>query len=360
MSTTSPLPPGVPPQTPPPPREAKGVAFYVAIFLGLLLVVSAGLNVLLLLFSASALLGSGGMAGGENLDEVHVAGPSGAHVRVLQIPVHGAISQAQNPLLGAKGGMVGRIEQQLKSAADDESIRGILLDIDSPGGGVTDSDEIHSAILRFKKEHPRVRVVALFGDMAASGGYYVAAAAERIVARPTTITGSIGVIMSGYNFAEAAKKLGVEGVTIKSERTPFKDILSPMRPMRDDERALLTGIVDELFDRFVDVVDQGRPDLTREQVLAVATGAIYTARQAVQNGLVDEIGDRESVLRWFERELGGDVALVELRQRPGLFDLLTNPGLGSRADGGGLDAAARELMTELSGPRFLYFWQGGR
>lgn len=356
------LPPGVPPQPPrPAPREARGVAFFVAIFLGILLIASAGLNLVLVLLSLGSLAGGGlGGVGDANFDEVHVAGPRNAADKVLRIPIHGAISQESNPLLGASGGMVTRVERALRDAAEDDDIRGILLDIDSPGGGVTDSDRIYAAIRRFRDENPRKRVAALFGDMAASGGYYVAAAAQRIYARRTTITGSIGVIMSGYNYAEAAKTLGIETVTIKSDRTPFKDILSPSRPMRDEERAMLTRIVDELFDQFVDVVAEGR-SMERGEVLAVATGAIYTTSQAIANGLVDAEGDREAVLDWFESELGNEVALVEHRRILGLADIL----FGATAAGAptappSLEQAAGRLLSGLSGPRFLYYWQGGR
>lgn len=353
------LPPGVPPQAAmhpsQTPREARGVSFFVAIFLGMLLVVSAGLNVLLFLLSLGSFAGSG-LGGSGYFDEVHVAGERGARTRVLQISIHGAIAESVNPMLGSRGGVVSTTAQMLRLAAEDEDIKGVVLDIDSPGGGVTDSDEIYSEIRRFRRDHPDKKVVALFGDMAASGGYYVAAAAERIVARPTTITGSIGVIMSGYNFAKAANDFGVESVTIKSDRTPFKDILSPMRPMRADERALLTTIVDELYDRFVTVVDDGRAMLDRDDVLEVANGAIYSASQALANGLIDEIGDRESVLRWFEQEIDGEIAIVEFRRQVGLADLL----FGARTETPGIEQTAGQLLTGLSGPRFLYFWEGGR
>jgi protease-4 len=211
-------------------------------------------------------------------------------------------------------------------------------------------------VRRFRREHPDTPVLALFGDVAASGGYYVGAAAQRIIARRTTITGSIGVIMSAWNFAIAAKDVGVEQIVIKSDRTPYKDLLSPTRPMRDDERAMLTVIVDELFDQFVDVVDEGRDTLDRSQVLALATGAIYTGKQAVANGLVDELGDHETAVAWFSQRLGKPVTIVEQRRRPGLTDLL----FGARAPRGALDSTLATLLVGSTGPRLLYFWQGGR
>ena len=364
-----PPPPGVPPQTPTwnaprgyptaaaPARESRGVAFFVAIFLGILLVASAGLNVLLLLLSIGSIAGAGGVASDDGglYDEVHVAGERTSPTKVLQVPIHGAIAESQSALMGASGGSVTQVRRALRYA-ESEKVAGLLLHVDSPGGGVSDSDEIYRMLLAFRREHPDVPIVALFGDMAASGGYYVAAAAERIVAHRTTITGSIGVIMNAWNFAEAAKKVGVDQVVIKSDRTPFKDILSPMRPMRDDERRMLTGIVDELYDQFVSIVDEGRPAMDRAQVQAVATGAIYTATQALANGLVDEIGDQSTVIDWFEKKLGKSVNLVERRRRAGLGDLL----FGASAAPLSLEQSLGTMLTSSTGPRFLYFWQGGR
>ena len=361
-------PPGVPPQAPraaapwpssaPAPRESRGVSFFVAIFLGILLVASAGLNVLLLLVSVGSLAGAG--LGGADLadapfDEVHLAGERGARKKVLQVPIRGAIAEAGSALLGGVGGTVTQVRRALRRAADD-SVHGVLLSIDSPGGGVTDSDEIYELVRAFRRAHPQKPVVALFEDMAASGGYYVGVAAERIFARRTTITGSIGVIMSSWNFAEAAKRFGIDQIAIRSERTPMKDILSPTRPMRDDERALLTGIVDELYDQFVSVVDEGREQLDRAQVLALATGAIYTAKQALASGLIDAIGDQDAVVQWFEQKLGQPVALVEHRRRAGLGELL----FGAKAPPPSFEQSIARLLHASSGPRFLYFWEGGR
>ncbi|MDP6928083.1 MAG: signal peptide peptidase SppA, partial [Planctomycetota bacterium] len=265
------------------------MSFYVAIFLGLLLLVSGGLNLLLLVFSA---IGSaaGGFGGGAIEDDggmyemIVVGGDPDADVSVMRIPVQGAIMEGASPLLGAPGGMVSQVKRGLRVAAQTRNVRGVLLDINSPGGGVTDSDEIHRLILKFKEEND-IEVLALFGDMAASGGYYIAAACDKIVARPTTITGSIGVIMSSYNYGDALRDLGIEPVVLKSPNTPFKDILSPTRTMEDEERQKLLAIIEEMYQRFVDIVDQGRPDLSRQEVQDLATGEIYSAMQAHRNGL---------------------------------------------------------------------------
>ncbi|MGB3965552.1 MAG: signal peptide peptidase SppA, partial [Planctomycetota bacterium] len=334
------------------------VAFFVAIFLGILLVASAGLNVLLLLVSVGSLAGAGLGADAEGVayDEVHVAGVRGGKDKVLQIGIRGAIAEDGNPVLGASGGSVSQVRRGLRAAGGDDDVLGVLLYIDSPGGGVTDSDQIWQLVRTFRKDHPNKRVLALFGDIAASGGYYVAAAAEHIIARRSTITGSIGVIMSAWNFAEAAKKLGVEQIAIKSERTPYKDMLSPTRALAPQEREMLTTIVDELLDQFVDVVDEGRPGLDRDGVLRAATGAVFTAKQALELGLVDAIGDHAEALAWFDQQLGKPVTIVEARRRPGLGDLL----FGAFGKGPGAEPSIATLLTRSTGPRFLYFWEGGR
>ena len=354
-------PPGVPPQQPqwpaPPAaaaRESRGVAFVVAIFLGILLLASAGLNVLLLLLSVGSLAG-GGFAdpGGSSYDEVFVAGERGGEHKVLQIAIRGAIAEGASPLMGAAGGTVSAVQRALRFARK-QDVEGVLLYIDSPGGGVTDSDRIYQMLRKFRDQNPDLPVAALYGDMCASGGYYVAVAAQHIISRRTSISGSIGVIMSAWNFTKLAEDLGVEQVAIKSGRTPYKDMLSPTRSITDDERAMLTSIVDELYDQFVAVVMEGR-GMDRASVERAANGGIYTATQARDLGLVDEIGNYDTALDWFEQQLGHDVTIVEQRRRPSFTDLL----FGATAPTAGGSAVDR-LLASSTGPRFLYYWQGGR
>ena len=351
-------PPGVPQQQPSvvggQPREPRGVAFFVAIFLGILLLVSAGLNVLLLLLSVGSLATSGLVdSGAGSFDEVYVAGARDGGRKVLQVAVRGAIAEGSSPLMGAAGGTVSAVRRALRHA-EREDVDGLLLYIDSPGGGVTDSDRIYQMLSEFRAEHPDMPVAALFGDMCASGGYYIAVAAQHVISRRTSISGSIGVIMSSWNFAELAKEHGVEQIAIKSARTPYKDMLSPTRAMTQDERAMLTGIVDELYDQFVAVVMEGR-GMDRAAVERAANGGIYTAEQARGLGLVDDIGDYGTAVAWFEQQLGKGVKVVEQRRQLGLADLL----LGATA-GQGAAPGVEQLLTATSGPRFLYFWQGGR
>ena len=168
----------------------------------------------------------------------------------------------------------------------------LLLRIDSPGGTVGDSQEIHAALLRLREQG--CRVVASFGNISASGGVYIGVAAEKIVANPGTITGSIGVILRGNDLSRVFEKIGIRFDTVKSG--PFKDILSPDRPLSDAERALLQELIDSSYGQFVGVVAQGR-NLELETVKRFADGRVFSGEQAQALGLVDELGDEDHARR---------------------------------------------------------------
>ncbi len=180
--------------------------------------------------------------------------------------------------------------KNLKEAKENKRVKGVLIRINSPGGTVGASQEINQAVRELSKEKP---VVASMGDLAASGGYYVACACDKIYANPGTLTGSIGVIMSGLNLKGLTEKLGIEPKIVKSG--PFKDITSMYRPMTEDERAILQGLIDDSYDQFVTAVAKGR-SMKKEDVKKLADGRIYTGRQALKNGLVDELGSYEDAL----------------------------------------------------------------
>ena len=164
----------------------------------------------------------------------------------------------------------------------------LLLRIDSPGGTVGDSQEIHSAILRLRDKG--CHVVASFGNISASGGVYIGVGAEKIVANPGTITGSIGVILRGNNLSKLLERIGIGFETVKSG--VYKDILSPDRPLTKEERDLLQSLIDSSYGQFVSAVAKGR-NLPEEKVKGFADGRVFTGDQAKQLGLVDEIGDEE-------------------------------------------------------------------
>jgi protease IV len=178
----------------------------------------------------------------------------------------------------------GEIIDQIKEFADSNGIRAVVLRIDTPGGSVAPSQEIYQAVreLRIKK-----KVVVSMGSVAASGGYLIAVAADRIVANPGTITGSISAVMHYANVEELLKKVGVRSSAIKSGK--FKDIGSPVREMTAEERSLIQGIVDDIYDQFVRTVSENRK-IPLAKIVRLADGRVFTGRQAKELGLIDDLG----------------------------------------------------------------------
>ncbi|HWP59068.1 MAG TPA: signal peptide peptidase SppA [Candidatus Acidoferrales bacterium] len=194
----------------------------------------------------------------------------------------------------------------LKRFGDSDDVKGVIVRIDSPGGGVVPTQEIYAEIERLKKKKP---VVASLGSVAASGGYYIASACTQIVASPGTLTGSIGVIMELGNIEELMKKIGVKGYAIKSG--PHKDIGSPLQPLSPEGRAILQSVVDSVHAQFVQAVAKGR-NLPEAKVRALADGRIYSGEQAKSIGLVDSLGGMEDAIQLLAKRVG-------LPEKPPLF-----------------------------------------
>lgn len=182
------------------------------------------------------------------------------------------------------------VVRQLVSFKKDDSIKAVILRVDSPGGAVAPSQEIHDEVIRVAAKKP---VVVSMASVAASGGYYVSIPAHRIVANPGTITGSIGVIMQFTNLEELYGKLGLKSLVVKSGE--HKDIASPFRPMTSEDRKILQGVIDDVYDQFVSAVAEGR-NLSVEKVRNLADGRIFTGRQAKEIGLVDELGGMQDAV----------------------------------------------------------------
>ncbi len=214
----------------------------------------------------------------------------GSDADIAVISVDGMITEGEDGGgFGGGGGATARsFIKSLKKIRKDGA-KALLIKINSPGGSAAASQAIYDEIQKLKKDKG-VKVVASMGDVAASGGYFIAAAADRIVAAPATLTGSIGVIMHLANYQGLMGKVGVQSVTIKAGR--LKDIASPDRPMTAEERQLLQGIVDDTYDQFLTSVAEGRK-MTKAQVKPLAEGRIYTGRQAFKVKLVDELGNAE-------------------------------------------------------------------
>jgi len=202
--------------------------------------------------------------------------------------------RGENPLnIGEKVGVIpiegiigdpGEIIDQINEFADSNGIRAVVLRIDTPGGSVAPSQEIYQAVRELRKKK---KVVVSMGSVAASGGYLIAVAADRIVANPGTITGSISAVMHYANVEELLKKVGVRSSVIKSGK--FKDIGSPVRKMTAEERSLIQGIVDDIYDQFVRTISENRK-IPLSRIVQLADGRVFTGRQAKELGLIDDLG----------------------------------------------------------------------
>ena len=209
--------------------------------------------------------------------------------------------------------------EELDDFAKNPSIKAILLRINSPGGGVVPSQEIYEKVRKIRDRGKKV--VVSMGSIAASGGYYIAAASDKIVANPGTLTGSIGVIMELANVEGLLQKIGVQSVVIKSGK--HKDIASPFRKMTEEERELIQSVLDDVHDQFIEAVAKGRA-LRLSEVRALADGRIFTGRQAKEKGLVDELGGLQDAVRITGELIGahGEPRVVEPKKHFSVFDLL--------------------------------------
>lgn len=209
--------------------------------------------------------------------------------KVALIDVRGLIADASRPgLLSAGLNPVDEFTARLRQAAKDPAVRAVVVRINSPGGTVTASDIMYRELRRFADDTGRP-VVASMGEVAASGGYYLALAADEIIAQPTTITGSIGVIFPTINVSKGLGKIGIESRAVRSAAN--KDIANPLEPIRDAHYAILQDLVDEFYERFRNLVIERRPGLDASRLDEITDGRVFTGSRAVELGLVDAEGD---------------------------------------------------------------------
>lgn len=285
------------------------------------------------------------------LEEQTVEGKGDA--KILLMDVSGTISDADaTPLLTlgtppARVPLLVRIREELKKAGDDKKVRGVLVRINSPGGTVTASDIIYREILLFK-ERTKLPVVAVMMDLAASGGYYVALAADTIVAHPTTVTGSIGTIVLTVNAEGLMQKLGVAATAIKS--ADHKDMGSPFRALTPDERAIFQGVIDDLNRQFMAKIVERRK-LSPAVVRQLADGRVYTAAQALATGLVDHIGYMGDAVEATRKAAGLEEAKVIVYHRPREYRATY---YAKSEAAGGFEASLVQMAMGTPGPRFLY------
>jgi protease-4 len=223
-----------------------------------------------------------------------------------------------------------------------KEVKVVILRIDSPGGGVGPAQEIYAEVKKTQKEK---KVLASVGSVAASGGYYIACAADTIMANPGSITGSIGVIVESLNVEELLKKIGLRSNVIKSGK--HKDIGSPMRPMTEEDRRLLQGVLDNIHEQFIQAVAEGR-SLPVEKVRPLADGRIFSGQQAKDLGLIDTLGTLEDAIA-LAAEIGGIKGEPEIiypeKKRFSLLDYFLQESL---------QRALENVRESLSQPNFLF------
>jgi protease-4 len=244
-----------------------------------------------------------------------------------------------------------RVREELKKATDDPAVKALVLRINTPGGTVTTSDVIFRELEMFKREK-KIPVIAVMMDVAASGGYYVALAADTIMAHPTTVTGSIGVIMLSFNAEGLMQKLGVSANAIKS--ADRKDMGSPFRALTPEERAIFQSVIDDLYRQFVaKVVD--RRKLSDATARTLADGRVYTAEQALGHRLIDRIGYMPEALDLARRAAGVEKARVVVYHRPRQYRA-TYYAEAQQMESGFMSGASALGALVGPGPKFLYLW----
>ncbi|GJL68363.1 MAG: signal peptide peptidase SppA [Nitrospirales bacterium] len=310
---------------------------------------------ILILFLVSGCIHIDLLPGGGKLNEATLSGEG--EDKVLLIDISGMLTTGKSSGILKEPSLPARIKEELTIAEKDEHVKAIVLRINTPGGSVTASDLVYHELKVFKKKRS-LPVIASIMDLGTSGGYYIAMAADQILAHPSTITGSIGVIMVTMNAEGLLEKVGVQPAAIVSG--PKKAMGSPFRPMNDEERAIFQGAIDHLYEQFLAVVEEGRPGLSKEHIRTLADGRIFTADIAKDQGLVDDIGYLDEALDLAKKEAKLEAAKVVTYTRGGG----TQQNIYSRFDPPQIEPIrfpqidTQSLFNVLTGgtPQMLYMW----
>ena len=337
--SSQPVPPRFDPSyaTAEPPRKRSVWRVFWGIFT--FLSVAANVALLLLVVGAFAIFAAGGYRGAFE-ERVIQSGPRSE--KIVLINIDGVIDADQAQ----------RVYEQLKAAREDKAVKGLIVRVNSPGGSLSGSDQIYNEIRKYRQEQDKP-VVAFMQGLAASGGYYGSVACEKIIAEPTVITGSIGVIMSHFVFGDLLQnKLGIQHVTIKSGEK--KDWPSSFTPPSDEQIGYLRErIIMPAYERFLQVVAEGRKEvLTAELIRPLADGGIFTAAQALESKLIDQIGYLDDAIAQVTSMAGLSKAeVVEYREPFSLMGLLSSKAsVGIKFD--------RSTLLDLCTPRAMYLWSG--
>lgn len=319
-----------------------------------LVVVSIGVNSLSYIFTRdfNALFEDSFAIGGPTYEET-VLEQGDLNERIAVLNVSGVI-QDTGPAspFSVPGYNHQNLLSQLADIQEDQTVKGIVLHVDSPGGGVIESSDIYDELLSIQKERD-IPIYVSMGSMAASGGYYISAPADKIFVHPETITGSIGVIMESLNYAELADKVGIDFNTIKTG--PYKDILSPNREMTQTERDMLQEMINDSYERFVGIVADGR-GMSVADVKKVADGRIMNGRQAIESGLADDYGKLPDVIDALIDEKGFENPTVFEYSSSDSLSSIFGTSISGMFKKNAETELIQKLLTEYQAPRMMYLY----
>jgi protease-4 len=326
---------------PPPPRRG---GFVRAVFTTLALVVfsfSLILNVYLLIVSGVASLASS-----DTGTVASVIASGDASQKIAVIPIDDVID---TPLRD-------RFERAMKQIENDKSVKAVVLEVDTPGGTVTASDEIYHRILKFKAQR-NIPVITAMGGLATSGGYYVACATDEIFVQPTTLTGNIGVVMQRFNYSGAMEKVGVADASITPEGATFKNVGSPFKPETPEGTVYLRGFAEDFYRQFKAIVEKGRAGKLKDKIDRIADGRVFTATDALKLGLADSQGYSSDAYDRAAKLAGlSNPTVVRYRHQPSLFEAF---GVRWSGTSSAVDVKLDpRLIDKLTTPRAMYIWRG--
>lgn len=319
-----------------------------------LVVVSIGINSLSYIFTRdlSTLIDDNFTIGGPAYDEMVLESGDDAE-RIAVLDVDGVIQDTGAPSPFAAAGYNHQsFLSQLAEIEADTTVKGIVLYVNSPGGGVLESSDIYDEIIAIQ-ESREIPIYVSMGSMAASGGYYISAPADKIFVHPETITGSIGVIMESLNYSELADKLGIDFNTIKSGE--YKDMMSPNREMTKEERAMLQEMIDDSYERFVGIVADGR-DMTVDEVKKVADGRVMNGRQAIEAGLADDYGKLPDAVEALKADFNMKNPTVFEYGSSDSLSSLFGVNLTNMFKKNAETELVEKILTDYQAPRMMYLY----
>ena len=337
-----PVPPRIPRNKPKPKRNRKLWFFIGALILAIIYLISKDSD------DSDSKTSFGISMGADECPEMKETWSYGSgNTKVIRIPLRGMITlNGEKQIFQSGSGSADSALKSIRRATQDNDVHAIIMDIDSGGGGITASDIIYNALIDFKAKRKNRKVISIFGDVSASGAFYIAMASDHIIAHPTSITGSIGVLIQSLDLQGLGEKIGIKNRTIKSGKN--KDTLNPFEELTEEQRIIIQGIVDELQNRFVSIVAKGR-DQSEETIREIADGRILSATQALDLNLIDQIGYWDDTMDTTAELLSVDNIIVYRYEQEFSFSSLFTGDIKW--------SPISSIYHKLSQTRLLYLWQ---